>query len=198
MRKILILAVIAAFLLLVPWEGMLDFDLGRIEVDGISTSAVVAMTLTVFFSMVSWSVLSWASKSLSPAGILLSVITGASLVIPFIGVLGPMAAVIIGIVAGFSAFMLQKNIVEPARKYPVVVATAILAAAYLALILLVLSVQSSHVWDTGDGIGSWSGTAEGIEESGFENISNNNIGFAYFLVIVPSLAATGMIIRWRR
>lgn len=193
MRKIPVLAVVAAFLLLVPWVGMLDF--GRIGVDGIAISAVAVMTLAVFSSMTSWSVLSWASKSLRPAGILLSVITGASLVIPFIEVLGPMAAVVVGIVAGFSAFMLQKKMADPARKYPVAIAAATLAAAYLALILLVLSIQSSHVWDTGDGIGSWSGTVEGIEESGFGNILNSGIGFVYFLVIVPSLAATVLVFR---
>ena len=188
------LAIIAVFLLLIPWVSMLDFDMGNVQVDGIVTSAVVVMTLTVFFSIVSWSVLSWASKSIKPAGILLSIITGASLVIPFIHVLGPMAGVLVGVVSGFSAFMLQKRMADPAKNRSVIIAIITIAAAYMVLILVVLATQSAAS-DAGDGIGSWSGTAEGIEESGFENIFNNSIGFAYFLAIIPSLMATGLILR---
>ena len=142
MSRIPILATIAAFLLLIPWVEMLHFDLGRIQVDGIHTTAAIAMTLAVFFSMASWWILSRASKDVRPVGILLSIITGASLVIPFIQVLGPMAAVLVGIVAGFSAFMLQKKAAEPARNRPVIVAAAALAAAYLALTIIVLAAQS--------------------------------------------------------
>ena len=195
MRKIPILAIIAAFLLLVPWAGMLDFNPNRIQVDGIVTSAVIVMTLAVLFSMASWSVLSWVSKSIKPTGILLSVITGAALIIPFIQVLGPMAAVPVGVAAGFSAFMLQKKAADPARNRPVMVAAVTLAAGYLVLTILVLAAWGSHVWDAGDGIGLWSGTPEDIEESGFDDVFNNGIGFAYFLVIVLSLAATGLVLR---
>ena len=195
MSRIPILATIAAFLLLIPWVGMLHFDLGRIQVDGIYTTAAISMTLAVFFSMASWWILSRASKDVRSVGILLSIITGASLVIPFIQVLGPMAAVLVGIVAGFSAFMLQKKAADPARNRPVIVAAAALAAAYLALTILVLVAQSSHTWDAGDGIGAWTGTAEGIEESGFDNIFNSNIGFAYFLAVIPALAVAGLMLR---
>ncbi len=192
MRRIPILAIIAAFLLLVPWVEALDFDFGRVQVEGISTTAAIAMTLAVFFSMASWLILSRASKDVRPVGILLSIITGASLAIPFIHVLGPMAAVLVGIVAGFLAFMLQKKV---AGNHSVVVAAATLAAAYLALTIMVLAAQSPHVWDAGGGIGAWTGTAEGIEESGFDNIFNSNIGFAYFLAVIPALAVTGLMLR---
>ena len=188
--KTRLLAAIAAFLLLVPWAGMLDFDFGRFEVDGIRVSAAVVMALTVFFSLVSWSALSWASKGIRPAGALLSVITGESLAVPFIEMLGPMAAVVVGVVAGFPAFMLQKKMIDPARNRPVVAAAATLAAAYLALIILLLAVQGLH----SDTV-TWIGTAEGIEKSGFDNVFNNSIGFAYFLVTVPSLVATVLVLR---
>ena len=75
------------------------------------------------------------------------------------------------------------------------VAAVTLAATHLALTLLILSAQSSHAWDTGDGIGTWTGTAEGIEERGFENAFNNGIGFVYLTVTVPSLAATVWVIQ---
>lgn len=172
----------------------MEFELGQIQVDGISVHAAVAMTLAVLFSMVSWSVLSWVSKGIKPTGVLLSVITGASLMIPFIQVLGPMASALVGAMAGFSAFMLQKKMSNPARNRPVVIAAVTLAAAHLALTLLILSA-SSYIWDTGDGIGSWTGTAEGIEKRGFENVFNNGIGFVYLAVTVPSLAMAVWVIR---
>jgi len=174
---------------------MVEFEFGLVQVGGISTSAAIAMTLAVLSSMASWSVLSWVSKSIRPAGVLLSVITGASLMIPFIQVVGPMASVLVGAVAGSSAFMLQKKRPDPARNRPVVIAAVTLAAAHLALLLLILSVQSSHVWDTGDGIGSWTGTAEGIEERGLENVFNDRVGFAYLAVTVPSLVTAAWVIR---
>ncbi|MDE0090273.1 MAG: hypothetical protein OXP12_02820 [Thaumarchaeota archaeon] len=188
------MAAIAAFLLIIPWVDKVEFELGQIQVDGISVHAAVAMTLAVLFSMVSWSVLSWVSKGIKPTGVLLSVITGASLMIPFIQVLGPMASALVGAMAGFSAFMLQKKMSNPARNRPVVIAAVTLAAAHLALTLLILSA-SSYIWDTGDGIGSWTGTAEGIEKRGFENVFNNGIGFAYLAVTVPSLAMAVWVIR---
>lgn len=192
------LAIIAVFLLAVPWVGMVEYELDQVQVGGLTTSAAIVMTLAVLFSMVTWSLLSWASKDIRPEGILLSIITGASLAVPFTQVLGPMAAVIVGVVAGFSAFMLQKKMSEPARRRPVAIATVTLAAAYLGLILVVLSAQSPHVWDSGDGIGSWTGTAEGIEESGFENIWNNSIGFGYFAVTVPVLLSSWLVIRGKK
>ena len=192
------LAIIAAFLLAVPWVGMVEYELDQVQVGGLTTSAAIVTALAVLFSMVTWSVLSWASKDIRPEGILLSIITGASLAVPFTQVLGPMGAIIVGEVAGFSAFMLQKKMSEPARRRPAEVATVTLAAAYLGLILVVLSAQSPHVWDSGDGIGSWTGTAEGIEESGFENIWNNSIRFEYFAVTVPALLASWLVIRGKK
>lgn len=61
------------------------------------------------------------------------------------------------------------------------------------MIILVLAVRGSHDWDTSGGIVSWSGTTEGVKESGSDDASDNDIGFAYFLAIVPSLAATGWL-----
>lgn len=180
---------------MIPWADKMEIEFGQVQVNIIPTSTVVVMTVAVLLSMASWSVLSLVSKSIRPAGVLLSVITGSSLIIPFIQVVGPMASVLVGAVAGFSAFMLQKKMPHPAGNRPVVIAAAALAATHLALILLILSVQSPHIWDTGDGIGSWTGTAEGIEKRGFENIFNNGIGFAHLAVTVPSLATAVWVIR---
>lgn len=187
------LAAIAAFLLMIPWVDKVGLEFGQVQVDGISVSAAVVMTLAVLSAMASWSVLSWVSKSIRPAGALLSVITGTVLIIPFIQVIGPMTSVLVGAVAGFSAVMLQKKMPDPARNRHVVIAAVTLAATHLALMLLILSAQSSHIWDTGGGIGSWNGTAEVIEERGF--VIKDEIGFAHLAVTVPSLATAVWIIR---
>lgn len=160
-------------------------------VDGITVSAIVVMTITLVFSIVSWSLFSWASKNIKFPGFLLSVITGASLVIPFIQVLGPMAGIIVGIVAGFVAFMLQKKMTDPAGNKPLVIAVITLAVAYFALIMMILAAQSSSMEN---GIGEWTGTAEGMEKTGFENVISNSIGFVFFLAIIPALIITGLII----
>ena len=120
--------------------------------------------------------------------------------IPFIGVLGPVAGVLVGIVAGFSAFMLQKKVINSTNNRPVVIACLAIAAVYVGLLLLVLAVQIMHpvvdVWSgTAEGVEVWSGTAEGVEESG---LITSNIKFIYFLVTVPSFVAAGLVLWGRR
>ena len=200
MRKVPILAAIAVFLLLVPWTETLEFELGMIQVDGLTTSAVMVMLLSVSFSIIFWLILSWLFKCITQVGILLSIITAAALVIPFIGVLGPVAGVLVGIVAGFSAFMLQKKVINSTNNCPVVIACIAIVAVYVVLPLLVLAVQAMHpvvdVWSgTAEGVGVWSGTAEGVEESG---LITSNIKFIYFLVTVPSFVAAGLVLWGRR
>lgn len=189
---------IAAFLLLVPWAGWLDFDFGQLKVYGISISAPAVMVLAVLSSVGTWSVISRIAKTVKIEGALLSIITGASLTIPVSEVIGPVTAVIAGAVAGFSAVMLQKKMTCPARNRPVVVAAGAMAAVYLVVVMSVLTVQSAYIWDTGDGIVSWIGTPEGIEESGFKSIWNNEIGFEYFAVTIPALLASWLVVRGKK
>ncbi|WP_420545526.1 hypothetical protein [Nitrosopumilus sp.] len=48
---------------------------------------------------------------------------------------------------------------------------------------------SNHNWDTGDGIGSWSGTAEGMEQGSiFYDDLKNNSGFIFWHMILPTFA----------
>ncbi len=183
-----LLTVIAAFLLSIPLLDTLDFDFGGIQVDRISTSAIIVMALAVFFSLVAWLILSAVSKNLRPAGSLLSIITGASLTIPFLHVLGPISGIPVGVVAGFSAFTLQKKMVNFANNHSIITACTTLVISYVVLAILVLVINN-----TDDGVGTWSGTIEGIEESGIDN-TFGNVGFAHVLVIVSSLAATIMIL----
>ena len=192
----LLLIIIAIFLVFLPWFQGLDVGINNeVMVDGITVSAIIVMAITLVFSLLSWFLFSWATKNIRSLGITLAIISGSSLVIPFLYVLGPMAGVMIGVVAGMVAFMLQKNMTDPTKNRPVVIAALTLASAYFVLTVIVLASQSPHVWDTESGIGSWNDTPEGIEESGFDNLFGNNIGFALFLVIIPSLMAIGLIVR---
>lgn len=193
-----LLIIIAIFLVLLPWiQGNIGIN-NEVMVDGITTSAIIVMVITLTFSLITWGLLSWATKNITPSGITLGIISGVAIVIPFLEVLGPMAGIIVGITAGFVAFMFQKKMTDPTKNRPIVVASATLAAAYFALIIITSAAQSSHIWDTGDGIGAWTGTPEGMEKSGFDNIFGNNIGFVFFLPIIPSLIVTGLIIRGKK
>lgn len=193
------LIIIATFLVLLPWfQGINVGFNNEVMVDGITVSAIIVMTITLVSSLATWCALSWATKNIRLHGILLAIISGSSIILPFLQVLGPMAAIMVGITGGFAAFMLQKKMLDPAKNRPVVISGITFAAAYFALTILVLSAQSSHIWDTGDGIGAWEGTPEGIEEKEFDNILANNIKFGFFFVIIPSLIATGLITRTRK
>jgi len=189
--KTRLLIIIAVSLVMIPWIRGLNFNpYDGVMVDGITVSAIIVMSITIIFSLLSWFLFSLASKNIKPAGILLSIITGASLIMPFMQNLGPMAGIIVGVVAGFAAFMLQKKMINPIHNKPLIIAAITMGAAYFVLIMMVLAVQSAS-----NGIDEWTGTAEGIEENGFDNIFNNNIGFGFFFVIVPSLIITGFVIR---
>ena len=189
------LIIIAVFLILLPW--LPGFSAGinnEVMVDGITISAISVMSITLVFSLISWSLFSWASKNISPSGVILGIISGASLAIPFLQVLGPMAGVIVGVVAGFVAFMLQKKMINPAKNRPVWIAAITLASAYFVLTTIVLVSSSSSTWDTSNGMGAWSGTVDELEEPRFESVFNN-IGFVFFLAIIPSLILTELILR---
>ncbi len=193
--KTSLLVSIAIFLVLLPWIRGLEFGINNeVMADGITVSTVTVMVLTLSFSLMSWFLLSWASKNIPFPGILLSIITGASLVIPFLQILGPMAGVIVGVVAGFVAFMLQKKMANQLQTKSLKIGFATIAATYFVLIVMVLATQTHSVWDSGDGIGTWTGTAEGMERAGFVKILGSDISFAFFLVI-PALIITGLIIQ---
>ena len=190
-----LLMAVAAFLVLVPWFEGSKFSTNEFMVDGVATSAIVVLVVAIAFSLVSWLILSAISKDIKLLGIALGIITGAAMVIPFLQVLGPMAGVIVGAVAGFVAFLLQKKIANPTENRPLTAAAATLAATYFVVIAVVLTVQSTTMLDTGDGIGAWSGTADGLESSGFANILHSGIGFVFFPVVISSLIMTILIVR---
>ncbi|WP_371504271.1 hypothetical protein [Nitrosopumilus adriaticus] len=47
---------------------------------------------------------------------------------------------------------------------------------------------TSNVWNSDNGIGQWSGTADGMEEPAIPINLNDNSGFIFWHVIVPAFA----------
>lgn len=193
------LIILAIFLVILPWvQGLHTGINNEVMVDGITTSAIVVMIITLIISLMSWGLLSWASKNISFSGILLGIISGASLIIPFLNILGPMAGVIVGVVAGFVAFMLQKKMLNPTKNQPLIIATIIFATTYSILFTVFLTTQSSTIWDTEVGIGSWTGTTEGLERPSFASILLYNTEIIFIPIVIVSMIMTGLIIRGER
>ena len=193
MRSVL-LWVIATFAVLLPWFG---WD-GDVSAWGVVGSAEVVLVLAVSVSMVSWALLSLVSRTLGPAGAALAVIAGASLVSPFLHVLGPTGGAAVGVAAGFAAFQLHKTAADPGRHRPLAAAAATVASVYvvLAVAALVL-VPSSHVWDSGSGIGAWTGTAEGVEPPMAAAWDGVTARAPLLAAAVSSLIAAVLVVRMR-
>lgn len=193
MRSVLLWA-IAAFAVLLPWLG---WD-GDVSAWGVVGSAEVVTVLAVSVSMVSWALLSLVSRTLGPAGAALAVITGASLVSPFLHVLGPTGGAAVGVAAGFAAFQFHRTAADPGRHRPLAAAAATVASVYavLAVAALVL-VPTSHVWDSGSGIGAWTGTAEGVEPPMVAAWDGVTARAPLLVAAVSSLVAAALVVRRR-
>ena len=96
--KTILLIIIAVGLVLFPLVPLLQFHMGnQVMTDSFSVSGSTAWLIAIVFSMMSWFLFAWASKSNHVEGIPLSIISAAFLIIPFHNVLGPMASIIVGI-----------------------------------------------------------------------------------------------------
>lgn len=164
-----------------------------IAVDGIVTGAVAVLAATIVSSLVSWSAFSWTSRRFSFSGVLLCVITGASLALPFLDVLGPVAGLIVGVVAGFSASRLQRGMEDPSQGRPLKLAATTLVAAYLGLAAISLGAVSPPLWDGGFSPWFSYGYLDGTEVLFFDFAR-----LVPLLVSAPSLAATVLLIRARK
>ena len=160
-RLLTIIAVGLVSFTLIP---LLQFYGGnQIMMNGFSVSGNTVWLITIIFSMISWFLFVCASKNIPIHRIPLSVISGTFLIIPFHDVLGPTASVIVGLIAGFVAFIFHKYMDDRDKKY-LMIAVVTVIVYYLALTMIVILVPNTpHMWDTGDGIDTWSGTVDGIE-----------------------------------
>lgn len=187
--------VIAAFLVLITWSWRLDFDSNEVMVDGVTTSAIIVFVLAVALSLASWMALSATFRHITTRGVALSIITGAAVVIPFMDILGPVAGMVVGVIAGFVAFLFQKAMANPRKGKPLTVAAATLTAAYLVLIAVFFAAQSGTVWDTSDGIGFWSGTPDGMMSWEPADFFHNYNRLVLFPAAILSLTATALVVR---
>ena len=196
MRDVFLIAV-AVFLVLIPWFEALSFgaDSGM-AVYGTAIGASVVLAIAVGSSLATWRILSRASKDIRLPGIVLGVITGAALAVPFLQILGPTGGVVVGIVAGLAAFSLQKRMRGPKENRPLATAATTLAAAYFALIVVSLTLTVPSLWGADSGMGKWYGTVDGyLAISIFDAVSYGAFRLDLLLVAVSSLIITGLIIR---
>ena len=179
------IVIIAALFTSFPLIQLLQFQVGNgVMVDGISISALIVIPLAIGFSLMSWFLLSLASKNVPPMGIFLGISTGALLLVPLSQTFGPMAAIIIGIVAGVVAFLFQQKLTHSTKNKSLIAGIAIILVSYLVLFTMIYLAQTN----TDDGIGEWSGTAEGMEPQGvyFGNIEPL-VNYILLLIVLPSL-----------
>ena len=162
--RLILLIIVAVLAVLYPLVSLVQYTIGNhIMVNGVTVSGSIVLLISIGFSIISWFLFAWASKNIKVVGIPLSIISGAALMISFHGILGPMASVIVGLVAGFAAFMFQKYLTTRDKK-SLIITIAIVAVSYLLLITMIVIVSNTlQVWNTGDGIGEWTGTADGME-----------------------------------
>ena len=153
--KTRLLIIIAILLVLFPLIPLVQHQIGnQVMADGMTLSGSIVLLTSFAFSAVSWFLLAWASKSIKVTGIPLGIISSTVLMIPFYDVLGPMTAVVIGIIAGFVAYMVQKYLRTGDNK-SLIIAVGIAAATYLVLsVMLFLISPTPHIWNTGYGGGS--------------------------------------------
>lgn len=162
--KTKLLIIVAVGLVLFPLFPLLQFHMGnQVIADSFSVSGSTSWLISIVFSIMSWFLFAWALKNIKVEGILLSIISAAVLIIPFHDVLGPMAAVIVGLVTGFVAFIFHKHMTNRDKK-SLMITIATVAVSYLALSVMIIPASNTlHMWDTGDGIGEWSGTDNEME-----------------------------------
>ena len=65
----------------------------------------------------------------------------------------------------------------------------------LMLLTRPVVVSSQHTWNTGDDLGTWAGTTEGLEIPTSEDQIMNNITFGTSMIVLP-LVIIGFIAVW--
>ena len=153
------------------WFGWFGFNPGsEVMVDGITVSAWMATNIAAGMGTVTWVLLSWAHTGKpSIVGAATGTIAGLGTITPASGWVGPMGALIIGIAAGAVCYgaVAFKN----ARKWDDALDVwGVHGMGGLTGTILVGTLASPHIWDTGDGIGAWTGTAEGMEQQSIQII----------------------------
>ena len=153
------------------WFGWFGFNPGsEVMADGIAVSAWMATNIAAGMGTVTWVLLSWAHTGKpSIIGAATGTIAGLGTITPASGWVGPMGALIIGIAAGAVCYaaVAYKN----AKRWDDALDVwGVHGMGGLTGTILVGTFASPHIWDTGDGIGAWTGTAEGMEQQSIQII----------------------------
>ncbi len=168
------------------WFGWFGFNAGsEVQVDGITVSAWVVTNLATGVASVTWLLMSWAHTGKpSIVGAATGAVAGLVAITPASGWVGPMAAIIIGIAAGTICYasISFKN----ARKWDDALDVwGVHGMGGLTGAILTGTLASPHIWDTGDGIGAWTGTAEGMEQQAISIIGAAiSIAYAFAVTVV--------------
>ncbi|MEM4391599.1 MAG: ammonium transporter [Candidatus Nitrosotenuis sp.] len=168
------------------WFGWFGFNAGsEVMVDGITVSAWVVTNTATGMAVVTWILMAWAHTGKpSVVGAASGAVAGLVCITPAAGWVGPMAAIIIGIAAGSVCYgcVAFKN----ARKWDDALDVwGIHGMGGLTGAILTGTLASPHIWDTGDGIGAWTGTAEGYEQQAINIIGALiSVGYAFGVTIV--------------
>ena len=185
------LTIISSLVVLYPLISLIQYNIGnQVMMDGITVSGSIVWLLSILFSVFSWSLFAWASKDLKTFGIPLSIISGTVLVIPFHEVLGPMAVIVIGMVAGLVAYMIQKYLKNNNDK-SLIIAMGIVAVTYLVLSVMVFLIYPvSHIWDTGYG-----GGAVRLDPDLAPSFSQDFVWYRFLIpLVVPIVVISSMFI----
>ncbi len=147
------------------WFGWFGFNAGsEVMVDGVAVSAWTVTNIAAGMASVTWMLVSWAHTGKpSIIGAATGAVAGLVAITPAAGWVGPMAAIIIGITAGMVCYgaVAFKN----SRRWDDALDVwGVHGIGGLTGAFLAGTLASPHIWDTGDGIGAWTGTPEGIEQ----------------------------------
>ncbi len=165
------------------WFGWFGFNAGsEVMVDGITVSAWTVTNTATGMAVLAWALMSWAHTGKpSIVGAASGAVAGLVAITPASGWVGPMAAIIIGIAAGTVCYacVAFKN----ARKWDDALDVwGVHGMGGLTGAILTGTLASPHVWDTGDGIGAWTGTPEGFEQQGI-SIIGAAVSIAYAFAV---------------
>ena len=168
------------------WFGWFGFNAGsEVMVDGITVSAWVVTNTATGVASITWLLMSWAHTGKpSIVGAATGAVAGLVAITPASGWVGPMASIIIGIAAGTVCYgaVAFKN----ARKWDDALDVwGVHGIGGLTGAILTGTLASPHIWDTGDGIGAWTGTPEGFEQQAINIIGAvMTLSYAFAVTIV--------------
>lgn len=168
------------------WFGWFGFNAGsEVMVDGITVSAWVVTNTATAMAVLTWVLMSWAHTGKpSIVGAATGAIAGLVAITPASGWVGPMASIIIGIAAGTVCYgcVAFKN----SRKWDDALDVwGVHGMGGFTGAVLTGTLASPHIWDTGDGIGAWTGTPEGYEQQAINVIGAlMSVGYAFGVTVV--------------